>query len=469
MNREDGRAPHIIVVGAGMGGLTVAATALAEGADVTVLEKSGRAGGSAALANGMLITYADLERLEREAMGGFPALQEVVHSTLPAAAEWLGRLGVELQRIPTLMERYHGWSFAPSQFIRATLAEIARLGGQLLLSTPMTSLIVENGRVCGVEVVDDDGVERPIVGDAVVLATGGFQGNPELLARYAGLDANDVSHRSNPWSTGDGLSAALATGAATSAGMGGFYGHAMPAPPARHTVGEFADLAQYYGSGSVAINMRGRRFIDETRGTFEENVNHALSKQSGGLGFYIFDAAFGEHSSPDPLFSPPNLVAKRAEKAGGTVLRADSLAELASQIAGLGVPEDEVLRTIQSVADAASSGDYSRLPIPRSGPGTSLLTGPFTAVHVRASITSTTGGLRVDDEMRVVRSAASSAPTSRYWITDPRDFSEQVVDGLYAVGSDLGGVSCGGYAGGLATALTTGRAAAFAVCANIIR
>ncbi|MEV7389180.1 FAD-binding protein [Streptomyces sp. NPDC091215] len=451
---------HVVVAGAGMGGLTAAVTALQAGAEVTLLEKSGRAGGSAALSNGMLIAFGELERFRAAAPNGDELLQTLVHETLPAAADWLTSLGVELHRLPRQLDRYDGWHFSADQYLGLARDEIRRLGAEIRYNTALDRLWIEDSRVQGVHVVNDTGAVTTLRCDTVILATGGFQGSPELLARYAGLDAAHLAHRANPFSTGDGLAAAVAAGAGTSAGLGGFYGHALPAPPARLTAETFAELAQYYGSRSVALNMAGRRFVDETFGAFEENVNHALAHQPGGLGFYVFDAELAGQPSADAMTVTPAVIAERAERAGGAVVRAETLDELARQLAKHGVPRSAASTTLRDYAQAMATGATEQLDVPRTGVGTRLAHGPFTAVHVQAAITFTTGGLAVDDSLRVLRRSGSTAPMSARWITDPRDHRAEPVPGLYAVGADIGGVSAGGYAGGLATALTTGRAAA---------
>jgi predicted oxidoreductase len=68
--------------------------------------------------------------------------------------------------------------------------------------------------------------------------------------------------------------------------------------------------------------------------------------------------------------------------------------------------------------------------------------GTVVAVRVKAAITTTLGGLRVDERARVLREDGSA------------------VDGLYAAGADVGGISTGGWASGLASALVLGLTAA---------
>ncbi|WP_439031540.1 FAD-dependent oxidoreductase [Gordonia terrae] len=458
---------HILVIGGGMGGLACAVSALQAGASCTLIEKGPRLGGSAALSNGMLTTYGDLDRFRACAPNGDEQLQTLVCESLPDAAAWLQTLGVELQVLPTVFDRYEGWALSPQQLISRAASTIADLGGTVHSGTSLDQLALgDNGEVTGAYVIDDSATRRKVAADAVVLATGGFQGSPELLGRYAGIDASSVAHRSNPWSTGDGLTAAVAVGAGTTGGLSGFYGHALPAPPARHTAETFADLSQYYGCKSVAINMAGHRFIDETAGAFEENVNEALARQPRGLGFYVFDDATAQEPTSTAITAPPSVIAARAKKAGGVVLTDPTLEGLAARIGELGAPPAVVAATLTNFAAAMAGGNAAGLPVSRTGIGTTLAHGPFTAVHVQSAISFTTGGIAVDDQLRVMRKSHSSAPRSASWITDARDFRFTPISGLYSVGADIGGVSSSGYAGGLATALTTGRAAGLNAAAD---
>jgi len=81
----------------------------------------------------------------------------------------------------------------------------------------------------------------------VVMATGGFQGSPDLTSRYIGPGGDNIFVRSNIGSVGDGLTATSKIGAATSRGMSTFYGHLLAAPLRREDVDpkNFLPLAQY--------------------------------------------------------------------------------------------------------------------------------------------------------------------------------------------------------------------------------
>jgi succinate dehydrogenase/fumarate reductase flavoprotein subunit len=81
----------------------------------------------------------------------------------------------------------------------------------------------------------------------VVLATGGFQGSPDLVSRYLGQGGNKIFVRSNRGSVGDGLKLALEVGGGTSRGMNSYYGHLLAAPLQSEDVNprDYLPLAQY--------------------------------------------------------------------------------------------------------------------------------------------------------------------------------------------------------------------------------
>lgn len=81
----------------------------------------------------------------------------------------------------------------------------------------------------------------------VVLATGGFQGSPQMTATYLGQGGDNIFVRSNPGSVGDGLSLASRSGAGTTRGMNTYYGHLLAAPVRAQDVNpkDYLPLAQY--------------------------------------------------------------------------------------------------------------------------------------------------------------------------------------------------------------------------------
>jgi fumarate reductase flavoprotein subunit len=214
--------------------------------------------------------------------------------------------------------------------------------------------------------------------EPTILATGGF---PVRLARERGLFP-----RANPWSEGDGLELALVRGAATVGDLDEFYGRAMPAVP-DIAEQDFVRLTQLYGRYATVTSRDGSRQFDGNASWSEADLVQQIGRWPGGVAWYSVE---------------------RSEL--GRRVRERTLGEMidAAREAGAPVLEDD--RSIR--------------------------------VLVRASVTQTIGGIRIDEGARVL--AAGGEP----------------IDGLFAAGVGTGGWATGGYASGLAAALVLGRIAA---------
>lgn len=463
---------QVAVCGAGLAGYSAAISALEAGADVVLLEKSPAVGGAALLSGGLIWTFADLDELCAAIPDGNPVLQERVVATVDDGRRWLAQLGVRFTSAEPRPDLAHGgWDavtgepgirglgqqMEPAQMIDALAARFLALGGVLRLGTALDSLLTDGPRAVGVRAVTADGDAEDVFVDAVVLATGGFAGNPELLARYV-VPASQIQLRSHAWSTGDGFIAATAAGAAATAGLDTFYGHAMLAPPGRFRPIEFGEVTQGYGQGAVALNLAGQRFADESEGTGEEILNQRLARQPQGLGFYVFDDALASLART-PGKAVTRVVLDRARAHGGTVLTADSLPALCDALVPFGIPSATALATLEGYNRMCSGEPTTDHPQPgRRRFRFPVQRPPFHAVGVKASVTATLGGLAVDDEMRVLRRSGSSSAMAQS-VTGPRDVRQVPIGGLFAAGGDVGDISRFGYLGGLATALTTGRIA----------
>jgi succinate dehydrogenase/fumarate reductase flavoprotein subunit len=449
----------VVVCGAGLAGLSAAVSALDGGASVTLIEKAPRIGGSTALSGGLVWTFADLTAFEAAIPDGNPVLQALVHDRLDVDREWLTTHGAVFRPMETVFGYGRGQRSDPPQVLDALLGTFRARGGELVVDTALDRLAVDGdtGAVTGLRTVDGSGAARTRRADAVILATGGFQGNPELLRRYVAHAPGTLYLRASGWSTGDGFLAATAAGAAATPGLETFYGHALPSAPARMRPLDFRDASQIYGEKAVAVNLHGIRFADESAGTGEESLNQALARQPECRGFYIVDARVAaEEARPGRRLT--RVAIEWARDRGAPVVTGGTIAELADALAGCGVPSGTVRRTLEEFNAACAAGRAGQLTPPRTRNAEGLLHPPYTAVGVKAAITFTMGGLAVDEHARVLRRAGGSSPMAGF-ITEPEDFREVPVPGLYAAGCDVGNVSNGGYAGGLATALVTGRAA----------
>lgn len=342
--------PDLVVAGAGMAGLVAAARARELGADVLVHEKGPRPGGSMLLSSCVVWRYREWQTFRTECPGGDPALQRAVWEGLDDALAWLEGLGAPVVARGTGNPRTTGLRFDPLGLTEA----LSRRAGAIRL---------------------EDGLVELPEGVPAILATGGFQGDPELVRRY--LTPEPVVLRANPWSAGDGLRLALARGAELSPGLDEFYGRNLAAAP-RIRPEDFVRLAQVYAGHALVENARGERF--EARHWADLDAVRWTARQPGARAWYVVpDEALGE---PVREHRVRDLV-EAARRAGAPVERVEGA----------------------------------------------------TRVEVVAAVTTTLGGIRVDERGRAA-------------------------EGLWVVGADAGGVSTGGWSSALAAALVLGLRAA---------
>lgn len=450
----------IAVAGGGMAGLCAALTVAEEGKSVLLLEKGSRPGGSLRLSNGFITTYASPERLRAAVPGGDPVVQTSLCLALPEAVSWLKSAGVVLETRPARRDAKGGWRLVPGQCIEVLLRRAEALGIRVECGRALERIRVDGGEVAGIEISSRGGGNASFLPvQEVILATGGFQGNPELMTRYCVRSTDHVYHRANRWSTGDGFLAGLEAGGLPSRGLHAFYGHAMPAPPARVESEKFGLLAQYYGSYAVALNVKGERFADEAEGTGEEVLNQGLALQPQGLGFYIVDDEIMKMESPPGSGQSVATLIERARNSGACTVSSLTLEELCEGLSTLGANGKMALATLREFNRAVSSGSVDRLSVGRSGNRRAICSPRFYAVKVKASVTFTCGGLAINESMEVLKRSLSASPLVEQGMAHSEATQDVPIRGLYAAGADAGGFSHVEYGGGLAAALAGGRRA----------
>lgn len=439
----------LLVVGGGMAGLAAAAAATSAGARVTVVEKRGTPGGSAAMSAGIVWTAPDFETLRRVVPGGDPTLGEALIDGFWAGVDWVRSAGVSVSE---RWEGQMGFGSAVRVDIKGLLVawqrQVESAGGVVMVRSAARRLLAdESGRVRGAAVSTPAG-PRELHADAVLLATGGFQGDPELLATFVGAKADSLLVRSNPGSVGDGFRMGRDAGASASRCMSGFYGHLVPSPLAGLREDQYLMLTQYYSHHCLLVNRLGHRFTDESLG--DEVSNQATLHQPDSKAVLICDERIHTTfaaTAPYPHGQVVDRIAA-AQAAGGRYARTDTKEEMLDVVAGWGVPPLALAKTLDSWA-AAAAGDESALEIPRAARPEPIIDPPFHALEVQPAITFTFGGLRVDRDGRVL------------------DRDGAPVAGLFAAGADAGGLQDVRYVGGLALGLVFGPRAARTAIAEL--
>lgn len=440
-----------VVVGAGMAGLVAATDLVTSDVDVVVLEKASEPGGSMRISNGVLWTYPSHEELRERAPDGDAALQRVLADRFEDDLAWLSEIGAELSPLDFDVPG-SGKEMDPEAFTEHLVDRIEAGGGDLRTATPLDTLVLDDeGVVGGVEATTTENDRLVVESEAVIIATGGFQGNEQLVEQHVTDATDNLYLRSNPWSTGDGLLAAQAVGGKTTSGLGTFYGHTMAAPPAAVTPDRFADATQYYGFAAVALDRHGERFTDESESELEETLTQDVARRTNGRAYYVFDEHIADRTFG---YRTADAIATAADELGARTARPETLAKLESTLDEWGVNGRRAVETVREFNWAIRTG---RQPDPpRRAERIVLDDPPFRLVEVQPAITFTMGGLAVSESMAVKRRSASRSGLA----LDPGTSDDGVVPGLFAAGSDVGNVHRRTYLGGLALAMVSGRVAA---------
>ena len=420
---------NILIIGAGIAGLSAALTARELGASAIVLERAPRTerGGNTRFSNAAIRAVSepgDARGLTREQyLEDFekvtehrvdPALAELVVDNSRETRRWLVDHGV----VP-YDARLGRWNMG-ADLSDALFAAAEAAGVEIQYETRALSLIEDERGVCGVNVIQNRR-KRDIFADSVIVAAGGFEANPEWRARYIGPGWDLVKVRGSRFNTGDGLRMALEVGAMPYGNWSGCHTTNWDAnAPEQNTL----DLTTVFKRDSfnhgIMVNRRGERFQDEgedSSGLIYAKLGRIILDQPGGLAWQIFD------SKSIPLL-PPEYHAQES-----TRIVADTLEELAAQIEG--IDQQRLLSTVRefnaSVKDDVpfdpsrkDGRGTSGLAIPKSNWARKLDEPPFEAYAVTTGITFTFGGVRIDLEARVL------------------DGDGNVIPGLYAAGEVAG-------------------------------
>ncbi|MDX2355891.1 FAD-dependent oxidoreductase [Dietzia sp. PP-33] len=425
-------AVDLLVIGAGMAGLTAAARATERGARVVVLEKGDETGGSARFA-GYAWTAPTREIMAEINPHGDRELRNAVVDDFPAGLDWIRGRGVECaEGVPVL--RYGiGHAFDTNRYLDACAREIKAAGNTIHTGAHVQGLVTEADAVVGATVRTGDGEVRELRARNVLLATGGFQANAELVEKHLHPLASRFPLRSNPNSDGGGLTLAESAGAAIGFDDAGFYGHLIPSGMPFRDSGDFVGISLYYSEHALLFNLHGERFVDETQG--DHLTAMALMEQPEARGLLVADERVYRDWICGSYVEGAVAIDKytEASKRGGRCGLAETLEEfeyLPEEWGYEGATIAEGIRRVNAAGQkAVPPREYDFTPLDR---------GPYYIVETTPAVTFPFVGVRIGADTSVLRADGTAIP------------------GLLAAGSDTGGVYRRAYAGGLAPALVFG-------------
>ena len=462
----------VVVIGAGGAGLAAAITAHDAGKSVVIVEKTAMAGGNSVRSTGGMnaaatpeqaaLAFAEGPGVEKtlEAAKGYPALAELAATvqtqyddfvaggsagyfdsvelfvldtliggknvndydlvyTLAAnsasGVEWLHTIGADLVSVASFggasVKRIHrplneeGKVVSVGAYLIPIMEKAcADRGIEILFESPATRIIMKDGKAAGVAAG-----AYTINAKAVVLATGGFGANLEMVVSYQPGLAGFVTTNA-PGITGDGIVMAEAVGAAT-VDMDQIQIHPTVEQNTSALITE-----GLRGDGAILVNAEGRRFTDEV-GT-RDVVSAAEIAQTGSFAYLVIDQKMADDSN----------VIQGYIKQGFTV-SGSTYEELA---AAMGVDGTALAATMDawnaSVA-AGADAEFGRTSFARA-----LDAAPFYAIKVAPGVHHTMGGVRIDTSARVIGTSGS------------------VIPGLFACGEVTGGIHGANRLGGNAVA-----------------
>ena len=465
----------LVVVGAGNAALCAAMAARENGARVLILEAAPeheKGGNSYFTAGGFRFCHTgvddaatdvltDLSEAERERIvlpvhdrnTFYDTLMKITHHQADEDLAW--RL-IDGSRPGMVWLRGHGIRFIPmfgrqsfmvdgkhhfyggvnieavgggAGLVEAELARALKIGCEIRYATAATRLIQDRQRRgTGVEVRGPDGYEE-IAADAVVLACGGFESNPEMRARYLGPGWELARVRGTRHNMGAGIRMALDIGARPFGNWSGCHsvGWDISAPP----YGDYEVLDNFQKHSypwGVMVNLRGERFVDEgedLRNLTYVKFGREIMKQPHRTAVQIFD------QKTIPLLRDEYRI-KQVTK-----VTAGSIAELAI---ALEIPAAALTATIEAFNAACRPGDFNPsvldgvsttgLAINKTNWALPIDQGPFEAYVTTTGVTFTFGGLRINE------------------LGEVQDVSDRTIPGLYAAGELVGGLFYENYPGG---------------------
>lgn len=455
----------VVVVAGGASGLAAAISAAEKDASVIVFEKSSTTGGAANMGMGPLAVGSHHQKAQMVDLTTDEAFQlfmnythwrvdaRLVRKYLDLSAntiEWLEEMGVEFLGAFKYFEKSRQtWHIikafgsnrpaerAGSVMVKAMTDRAEELGVEFYYQTPVQRIVTENGRVTGVVARDAKGEEIQAECSCVIVATGGFGDNPEMIKQHLGFDwGKDLFSFRIPGLTGDGIKMVWEIGGGkTDVNIEMTY-----ETPGVTNV--FKTLSETMRQPNLMVNLEGKRFLNEEIMNNTVFTGNAVNRQTGRCGITIIGDSILDHYRKHGLdyitfhhniktiekweaelndylkgdVQPEaalGILQKEEQKSAKSLFVADSIEELAEKA---GINAKNLQETIAQYNAICGKTDpfFNKNPkylLPIKGPKY------YAAKHYPAGYGSL-GGIKVNDDLQVLREDGT------------------VIPGLYACGTD---------------------------------
>ena len=348
-----------------------------------------------------------------------PALVETLCSNSADAIDWLGEQGITLNSVSfaggASVKRIHrpvneeGKVVSVGAYMVPLLEEDCQKAGvQMMLNTTATEILTDaNGAAVGIKATGATGETITINAKAVVLASGGFGANMDMVVEYK-PELKGFMTTNAPGILGQGIKMAQAIGADT-VDMDQIQIHPTVQYDSASLITE-----GLRGDGAILVNTEGKRFIDEV--STRDVVSAAEIAQPGSYSWLIIDQKMVDDSS---------VIQGYIKK--GYTFEGKTYEELAEQIGVDGAALAETMNTWNGYVEAKNDPDFGRTSFTQA-----LDTAPYYAIKVTAGVHHTMGGLKINTNTEVLNE------------------NGEIIPGLFAAGEVTGGVHGANRLGGTA-------------------
>lgn len=442
--QEEDLSSDVIVVGGGAAGMAATIRLEEAGKSVILVEKTSSLGGTIRVSGGNQVvqgskvqkeagvTNDSLKSMEEDFLKNGDQLNDaellgIYAKNVGAATDWLSDdVGVRYNMEGGLHQlaeyainrelAYDGGGIGATETLND---KIHATDANVLLNTAAKHLIVENGKVTGVEAESQKGKKYTLKADAVILATGGYGNNNDLLPASArnglfyGLDS----------SNGEGLVMAVEDANAGTTHMEYIKEYPNGVETSKkHAKSTIAGNITAFSKAAILVNQKGERVVNEKASNHD--ILNALKKQSGETLYLVMDeatfnewktklAAAGLSEDMIDAYVANNGKSKPVFTMGATIKEAAEAA---------GIDGNVLTKTIEKFNTYVEDGEDKDFHRAKEYLTSTFAEGNIYIVEQKARYATTMGGLDVDGNLQVV------------------DTNGKVIDGLYAAGEIIGGV-----------------------------
>ncbi|MEQ4510114.1 MAG: flavocytochrome c [Dickeya sp.] len=423
----------VVVIGSGGAGLAAAIQACDDGARVLIVEKMSSIGGNTIKASvGMNAAGTrfqkmrgivdDKQRFYEETLKGGkqknnPDLLKRFVEGAPMAIDWLAERGIELNDITITggmsVDRTHrpaDGSAVGGFLISGLVKNINKRNIDVMLETAVIDILHDAGAVTGVRVQSEDNEQLTIATKGVIVATGGFSANRDMVLKYRpDLDGFVTTNHSG--ATGCGIAILEKVGADT-VDLGEIQIHPTVEQNTSYLISE-----SIRGGGAILVNQQGQRFFNEME--TRDKVSASIIALPEKYAYILFDEQVrAKNKAADEYLSR------------GFVVSAASPRELADKLAIDADALQATLTRYNRFVEKRHDDDFGRQTALRHP----LNQGPFYAIRIAPGVHHTMGGVVINTDTAVL------------------DRKKRVIRGAFAAGEVVGGIHGGNRIGGNAIA-----------------